>query len=187
VGHPTERGLAVAARRDGTIADADGTAAEPTEDGRPPADITIGREGGTFAYACVAGWEDWHVDLPWGAGTTPPIDVTIVWGCPFVVARCAERSVQLRFRVPPTVWADRGAVLGVTVDGAHYGVFAPEGTTWSDDGDGTLTIDLRGEREADSLVVAVLPDFAQSTLEAFERRVTAAGSPFQHLQRRSDR
>ncbi|QDU96926.1 Glycosyl hydrolase family 81 [Lignipirellula cremea] len=71
------------------------------------------------------------------------------------------------------VFYDEGAVVGVTLNGAHYGIFAPSGSQWSGVTAGraaSLTSDLAGK---DYLSVVVLPDDKRETLEWFRRRAYA--------------
>ena len=44
---------------------------------------------------------------------------------------------------PGDLWYDEGGVAGLTINGAHYGIFGPSGTTWQWTADG-LTSDLGG-------------------------------------------
>jgi endoglucanase Acf2 len=64
-----------------------------------------------------------------------------------------------------------GAILGVSVNGTHYGIFAPTGTTWpAGDSFDQLTSDLAGKNY---LSVAVLPDAAPATLAWFAKHAYA--------------
>ena len=67
-----------------------------------------------------------------------------------------------------TTWHDQDGVLGLTIQGRHYGVFAPTGSTWS--GTGPLQSTLNG---GDYLSIALLPDDSLSTLELFRQHAYA--------------
>jgi len=128
------------------------------------------------------GYGDWHVRARWGDDTDTPMDVTMTRGLPFVFAEYeaggAEISLLDESDEPLaseslTVFADRGNVLGITLeptvegtDPQHYGLFAPEGATWEGTDGDTLTSDLAGEGY---LTLAVLPDDSASTLDEFGR------------------
>ena len=61
------------------------------------------------------------------------------------------------------IWYNGPGMLGVTVRGVHYGVFAPDGAGWTITADG-LRSALGG---ADHFAVAVLPDASLATLHLF--------------------
>ncbi|MFC7097137.1 glycosyl hydrolase [Halobaculum marinum] len=130
-------------------------------------DLTLSTTGADFADARCAGYGDWHVDVHWGAGdtTTPTLDATVTQGSPFVFAEVTGADAELSFAATPDVWADQGNVLGVTVNGHHYGLFAPAGATWSGVGSATLTSALAGDGY---LAVAVLPEATTTALSRYE-------------------
>jgi len=161
-GNPTETGLEVGYPSEWSFPASDAVLGYA-------ADFALGHAGGTFADVRVDGWSDWGVDLRWGAGTGTTLDVTLVQGSPFVYAEYAGGGAELDFEATPSVWADRGNVLGVSVDGTHYGLFAPAGATWGGVGSATLTNDLAGTNGSGYLTVAILPDDAGSTLDEFAR------------------
>ncbi|QSG12949.1 Glycosyl hydrolase family 81, carbohydrate binding module (family 6) [Halapricum desulfuricans] len=141
--------------------------------------VTIGHtDVEEFSDARVNDWGDWHVQATWGAGTDEHMDVTIARGLPLCFAEYSEGGARLAFSVDDrsiddaavSVWADRGNVLGITVSAngydKHFGMFAPEGASWS----GVSTAELRSELgDGDYLTVAVLPDASTDLLDQFER------------------
>ncbi|MGY8996291.1 MAG: hypothetical protein ACKVH7_07620, partial [Alphaproteobacteria bacterium] len=66
---------------------------------------------------------------------------------------------------PGDLWYDADGVAGLTINGAHYGIFGPSGTSWNWTADG-LTSDLGG---ADYFSIAVLPDNGVDTLESYRK------------------
>src|SRR5262249_51824869 len=60
----------------------------------------------------------------------------------------------------------RDAVLGISVQNRHYGIFAPAGTTWSHLAMPRWTADTSGKNY---FAVAVLPDDRPETLEVFRK------------------
>ena len=71
----------------------------------------------------------------------------------------------------PSVWyGDKDSpVLGITIDGCHYGLFAPSDATW--DGLGGNVLTCRTQKSYFSL--AVLPDASDSTIALFRRHAHA--------------
>ncbi|WP_435362163.1 glycosyl hydrolase [Haloarchaeobius sp. DFWS5] len=130
-------------------------------------DLTLSTTGGSFADARCAGYGDWHVDVRWGAGdaSTPTLDATMAQGSPFVFAEVSGADAELSFAATPDVWAEQGNVLGVTVNGHHYGLFAPSGATWAGIGSATLSSGLAGNSY---LTVAVLPEATTAALSRYE-------------------
>ncbi|ODR80949.1 hypothetical protein BG842_00675 [Haladaptatus sp. W1] len=130
-------------------------------------DLTLSTTGGSFLDTRCAGYGDWHTDVRWGAGdtSTPTLDVTLTQGSPFVFAEIADADAELSFASTPTVWANHGNVLGLTVNGHHYGLFAPSGGTWSGLGSATFTSALNG---SNYLTVAILPEPTTTALSRYE-------------------
>ena len=150
--------------------------------------LTIGHSANSsFADSRADDWGDWHVRAKWGEGTATTLDATLIKGSPFFFAEYEGGDAKITLETKdssagsPTladtgnisVWADRGNVLGITVDGIsgdnyskHYGLFAPSGATWSGKGTATLTSGLAGQGY---LTVALLPDASGSTLDLFEQ------------------
>ncbi|AGN01975.1 glycoside hydrolase family 81 [Salinarchaeum sp. Harcht-Bsk1] len=125
---------------------------------------------------------DWFNTARWGDGTTAPMDVTQVRGCPFVFVEYGGGGADLSLldetdaalsNANVSVFADQGNVLGLTVEPTqsghsvqHFGLYAPDGASWSGVGTSSLTSQLAG---SGYLTVAVLPDGTESTLDAFEQ------------------
>ena len=66
---------------------------------------------------------------------------------------------------PGALWHQQDGVAGLTINGTHYGIFGPSGTTWQWTADG-LASDLGGK---DYFSLAVLPDNMLETLESFRQ------------------
>ncbi|UPV72908.1 glycosyl hydrolase [Halorussus limi] len=128
-------------------------------------DFTLGHTATTFSDTRVDGHSDWSVTLKWGSGTATTLTASLTKGSPYVFCEFEGGGAELGFRTAPTVWADRGNVLGLTHEGNHYGLFAPSGDDWSGVGSATLTNGLSGGY----LTIAILPDGTSSTLDTFER------------------
>jgi endoglucanase Acf2 len=86
-----------------------------------------------------------------------------------VVGRAPEGGTSIDYDGPGNVWYFDDNVVGVTVDGVHYGLFAPTGATWNIE-NGEFTSDLNG---ADYFSVAELPDSSVDTLMLFHEHAYA--------------
>ncbi|AZM58923.1 MULTISPECIES: glycosyl hydrolase [unclassified Streptomyces] len=117
------------------------------------ADLTLGLAGLNAPDAKADRWSDWTVTPYWSDGSRT-LRTTIGHGMPYVYAEGTGGAAQISAAAAPTVFADRGNVLGVTISGHHYGLFAPSGSDWTVSGN-TLRADL-GSKDYFSL--AVLPD-----------------------------
>lgn len=168
VGTPTDAGLNLSYPTEWTFSNPPGHAhPDNVAEMDAATDLTLSTTGRSFLDAVCAGYGDWHVDVRWGAGdaSTPTLDATLTQGSPFVFAEVAGADAELSFAGRPEVWADRGNVLGVTVDGHHYGVFAPDSASWDGVGTATLTSALAGE---EYLAVCVLPAATTDALSRYE-------------------
>ncbi len=125
------------------------------------ADITIGVEGMNAEAARVAGFSHASVTARWKDGTKV-MEAVMSHGLPFAYYKITGGKAAITSAGKP--WYDKDGTLGVTVNGKHYGVFAPSGSVWG--GAGTVTSDLNGK---DYLSVAVLPDNSPETLAFFRK------------------
>ncbi|MFE0734849.1 glycosyl hydrolase [Streptomyces sp. NPDC058855] len=115
-------------------------------------DLTIGLTGLNAPDTKVDGWSDWTVTPYWSDGART-LRTTIGHGMPFVYAKGSGGDARITTATAPAVFADQGNVLGITVAGHHYALFAPTGADWNIAGS-TLTAGLAGK---DYFSVAVLP------------------------------
>ncbi|MEV5014303.1 glycosyl hydrolase [Streptomyces sp. NPDC053780] len=115
-------------------------------------DLTLGLTGLNSPDAKADAWSDWTVTPYWSDGTRT-LRTTIGHGLPFVYAKGSGGNAQISTASTPTVFADQGNVLGITVGGHHYALFAPSGSDWSLAGS-TVTAALGAK---DYFSLAVLP------------------------------
>ncbi|MFG3497457.1 glycosyl hydrolase [Streptomyces sp. NPDC047928] len=115
-------------------------------------DLTLGLTGLNSPDTKADAWSDWTVTPYWSDGART-LRTTIGHGLPFVYAKGTGGSARVTTATAPTVFADQGNVLGITVAGHHYALFAPTGTDWSVSGS-TITAGLGGK---DYFSLAVLP------------------------------
>src|SRR5262249_56105152 len=82
---------------------------------------------------------------------------------PFVYVTTNGSNPTVTFTGQPTIFANNGNTLGVSIAGNNYGLFGPSGSSWSGIGTTKLTCNLAGGATYFSL--ALLP--GQSALNAF--------------------
>ncbi len=137
--------------------------------GDGPDDFVIGHSGvETFAEARVDGFSDWFVSALFEQ-ERKTLRTTFGHGSPFVFVEIRGGNPTLTFgQEAPKVWSGdaNSAVLGITVKGRHYGIFAPAGSNWSDLKASLWTADTRGKGY---FTVAVLPEATMEMLAEFAR------------------
>ncbi|MFE3826467.1 glycosyl hydrolase [Streptomyces sp. NPDC059092] len=116
------------------------------------ADLTLGLTGLNSPDTKADDWSDWTVTPYWSDGART-LRTTIGHGLPYVYAKGSGGDARITTAVAPTVFADDGNVLGITVAGHHYALFAPSGSDWSVAGS-TITAGLGAK---DYFSLAVLP------------------------------
>jgi len=116
-------------------------------------DMVVGIDGLNIYYTKTAGYSDWAVTADWTDGTKN-LRATIAHGNPYVFFRLKGGNAKIAFTSAQTVWSGDGAVMGVTIAGHDYGIFAPTGSVWTASG-ASMTSSLNGK---DYLSVALLPD-----------------------------
>ncbi len=133
----------------------------------PNGQLTVGISGLNASETTTYKYDDWTVTAEWLDGGMSML-ATLGHGLPFVYFEITGGDAVINFNGTPTVWSNDNGVLGVTIDGRHYGIFAPTGSTWNTGS--TYTSNLNGK---DYLSVALLPDNEQSTLDEFKSRAYA--------------
>ena len=102
----------------------------------------------------------------------PRREATYGHGCPFVYARFEKGEPTLTFAHKPQVWSGdaEAPVLGVSIEGRHYGLFGPMGATWMGLDTNKLTCKTGGKSY---FSVALLPTATAETLALFRRHAYA--------------
>ena len=92
-----------------------------------------------FPNALVDGFSDWFVAVRFASGQSS-MRVSYGHGSPFVFASYEGGNPRLSFGQAPKVWSGdaKSAILGITSNGKHYGLFGPSGSTWKGIGEKTL-------------------------------------------------
>lgn len=125
-------------------------------------DLTLGVAGLNSPDTKADGWSDWTVS-PYWEDDSHTFRATIGHGSPYVYAEATGGNAEITAASAPEVFADEGSVLGVTVGGHDYALFAPSSAEWEVSGS-TITSDLGGE---EYYSVAVLP--SQDALADFTK------------------
>jgi endoglucanase Acf2 len=125
--------------------------------------LTIGITGLNADAAQVAAYSHFSVTARWTSGATV-MEATMCHGIPFVYCKITGGPATITFNGTPSLWYNQGGVVGATIGGKYFGIFAPTGSSWS--GTTTLSSTLSGK---DYLSVALLPDATQSTLLLFKQ------------------
>jgi endoglucanase Acf2 len=89
-------------------------------------------------------------------------------GLPYTYFDVNGGDIEISSPSTISIWHNVDEVLGITVDGVHYGLFAPAGSSWS--GTETLSSSLNDKQY---IAVALLPDATTETLELFRTHAYA--------------
>jgi len=136
--------------------------------GKSAEDLVLGHSAqDEFPDALVDGFSDWFVAVRFASGKKS-MKVTYGHGSPFVYALYEGGGPRLTFAQSPRIWSgdERSGVLGISVNGKHYGLFGPTGSTWAGLGGKTLTNKAEGKNY---FSVALLPDTSAKTLALFKQ------------------
>lgn len=129
--------------------------------------LTVGVSGLNTSQTTTHDYGDWTATALWDDGPQT-MEATFGHGLPFVFFRVTGGDAVVTPEGAFTTWYDQDGVLGLTIQGRHYGVFPPTGSTWT--GSGPLQSSLNGQ---DYLSIALLPDAQTSTLELFRTHAYA--------------
>ena len=130
--------------------------------------LTVGVEGLNTPETTTRHYGDWTVTAEWQSNGRELL-ATLGHGLPFVYFEVTGGDAVISANQTHSIWHQDDEMLGVTIGGEHYGIFAPTGSEWSTTGS-QFTSSLNGETY---LSVAVLPDNAPETLELFRERAYA--------------
>jgi endoglucanase Acf2 len=131
-------------------------------------DLSIGHSMVTeFAKADCAGYSDWFVTAMMHRDDLS-LKTTFGHGSPFVFCEIQGGDPRVTFVNAPKIWSGNAAdaVLGVTVNGHHYGLFGETGARW-EGLDGTQFTNVG--RKHSYFSIAVLPNDQPETLRFFAK------------------
>ncbi|MDH3583984.1 MAG: glycosyl hydrolase [Phycisphaerae bacterium] len=112
------------------------------------------------------GFSDWFVRVRFAAEDGRGMTLSYGHGSPFVYGRIQGGGLAVSFARTPKLWSGSASdpTLGITINGRHYGLFAPAGSTWSGLTSKRWVNDPGGR---DYFSIAVLPDASPTTLARF--------------------
>ncbi len=105
-------------------------------------------------------YSDWSVTASWNSGSFKTV---MAHGSPFAYFY-SENGIDVNALDAPGIWYNNENILGISVNGHHYGLFAPSGSVWTQTGS-HLQNNLNG---LDYCSIALLPNDLTSTIEYFE-------------------
>lgn len=126
-------------------------------------DLKVGIAGLNAPAARVARVGHWSVTARWDDGARQ-LEATLAQGSPFAWFSVKWGNALVTTSGTPSIWHNQGGVLALTVNKAHWALFAPTGSVWQ--GSKLLSSSLAGK---DYLSVALLPDSSAATLELFRK------------------
>ncbi len=129
--------------------------------------LTVGIAGMNATRTETDDYSDWTVTASWKDGART-MKALFGHGLPYAYFHITGGNAVITPSATPTIWHNSNGVIGMTVSGRHYGIFAPHGSVWT--GTSPLTSTLDGK---DYLSVALLPDNTPATLEFFRKRAYA--------------
>ncbi|QTN32586.1 glycoside hydrolase family 81 [Akkermansiaceae bacterium] len=121
---------------------------------------------GKFPSAEADGHSDWFVTAAFRDGEAS-LKTSFGHGSPFVFCLYGGGGPRLVFPEKPRLWSgsENDPVLGITVQGRHYGLFGAGGSTWEGLGGEVFT----NRTTKPHFSIAVLPDAEPETLALFRR------------------
>jgi len=129
--------------------------------------LTVGVVGLNALKTVTDDYGDWTVTALWDDGTRT-MKVSLGHGLPYAFFTISGGNAIITCNVAPTIWFNQSGVLGITVEGRHYGIFAPDSSAWS--GTTTLQSSLNNKNY---FSVALLPDNNLTTLETYRKHAYA--------------
>ena len=129
--------------------------------------LLIGVNGLTASKTLTESYGDWTATALW-ENETASMKATFGHGLPFVFLEVTGGNALITSLGTTNIWHNQNEVLGITVAGKNYGIFAPNGSIWT--GAGPFESTLNGN---DFFSVAVLPDTTSQTLEFFRKHAYA--------------
>jgi endoglucanase Acf2 len=129
--------------------------------------LTVGVTGLNASKTLTDDYGDWTVTALWDDGIRK-MKATLGHGLPFAFFTVTGGTASVASISTPNIWYNSKGVIGMTVEGRHYGIFAPDSSVWT--GTTTLQSSLNGK---DYFSIALLPDNTPQTLEFFRTHAYA--------------
>lgn len=102
--------------------------------------ITVSADGYRAQAAIARDWHDWDVviAMPSTEGEGEMV-VTAVHGSPFTWIEFSDLTPEVQFSTTPTIFGQAKGYVGVKIGDDHYGIYCPEWSHPTLNGEGTMT------------------------------------------------
>jgi endoglucanase Acf2 len=129
--------------------------------------LTVGMAGLNPNQTVAESYGDWTFTARMENEITS-LMATTGHGLPYTFFDVKGGAVQITPNAESNIWYQENEVIGLTVDGIHYGLFAPSGSEWTVSE--VIESNLNGK---EFVSIAVLPDNTTETLAFFRKHAYA--------------
>ena len=129
--------------------------------------LKIGLSGIDKSTFKATDYSDWTATTTWTTESTS-LEATFGHGLPFVYFKSSGADISISSDKNANIWYQNDNVLGVTIDGKHFGIFAPSGSSWPSEFPLVSTLNGQG-----FFSVAILPDSSLNTFNYFKKHAYA--------------
>ena len=129
--------------------------------------LEIGLSGIDKSIFKATDYSDWTATTTWTTESTS-LEATYGHGLPFVYFKSSGADIIISSDNNINIWHQNDNVLGVTIDGKHFGIFAPSGSTWPSEFPLVSNLNDQG-----FFSVAILPDSSLNTFNFFKNHAYA--------------
>lgn len=129
--------------------------------------LKIGLSGIDESTFKATNYSDWTATTTWTTESTS-LEATYGHGLPFVYFKSSGADVFISSDNSANIWYQNDNVLAVTIDGKHFGIFAPSGSTWPSEFPLVSNLNDQG-----FFSVAILPDSSLNTFNFFKKHAYA--------------
>ena len=129
--------------------------------------LKIGLSGIDKSTFKATDYSDWTATTTWTTESTS-LEATFGHGLPFVYFKSSGADISISSDKNANIWYQNDNVLGVTIDGKHFGIFAPSGSSWPSEFPLVSNLNDQG-----FFSVAILPDSSLNTFNYFKNHAYA--------------
>ncbi len=129
--------------------------------------LQVGVTGLSATETLTEDYGDWTVTALW-EDDSASMRATFGHGLPYAFFTVSGGNAEIDPSQSHELWHNENEVLGLTISGRHYGIFAPTGSEWT--GTDVFESTLNGKN---FFSIALLPDTTSATLELFRSHAYA--------------
>jgi endoglucanase Acf2 len=129
--------------------------------------LEIGLSGIDKSTFKATDYSDWTATTTWTTESTS-LEATFGHGLPFVYFKSSGADITISNINSANIWYENDNVLGVTIDGKHFGLFAPSGSVWASEFPLVSSLNDQG-----FFSIAILPDSSLNTFNYFKKHAYA--------------